>query len=96
METFKGVEEIIEDMLLYKMAEADKAQLKAMTEKDLIQLHHSFGRWIRNHYKLWDENNPHTLLNYEPVMIEGVDCSEKHPDAVSMAVIEGMWKKLQV
>jgi len=95
MEEFKSTEQIIEDLLLYQLSESDKNQLKGMTEKDLIVLHHNFGQWIRNHYKLWDMNNPYTGLNYEPVIIEGVDCSEKHPDAVSMAVIEGMWKKLQ-
>jgi len=52
--------------------------------EDLIVLHHSSGRWIRNEYKLWERP-------WEPVIIDGVDHSENHPDALSMQVMEKLY-----
>lgn len=49
--------------------------------KDLIAYHNSLGRMIRNEYGLWQNE-------WEPVMIEGADHSEQHPDAISMRIIQ--------
>lgn len=53
----------------------------------LVMVHHTIGRHIRNRYKLWE-------LEWEPVIKDGVDISEHHPDAVSMRVIEAVYKVL--
>lgn len=54
----------------------------------LYEYHHSLGRSIRNQFKLWD--NPWT-----PELVDGVDCSLNHPDAVSMSIIEEVWKRIK-
>lgn len=92
---FMTFDEIVNDLLLYQWSEKDKQVLKNTPEKDLIMYHHSVGRWIRNHYKLWDKNNPLTLKDYQPNIQNGVDYSERHPDAISMKIIVTAWKQLQ-
>jgi len=57
-------------------------------EQYLYDYHHSLGRDIRNHFKLWD-------TNWIPEIVEGVDFSENHPDAISMEVIKQVWCKIQ-
>lgn len=54
---------------------------------DMIQLHHSFGRYIRNKYDLWSRT-------WVPDLIDGVDYSKEHPDAISMDIIESIWDKI--
>lgn len=55
-------------------------------EDSLITLHHSFGRWIRNTYRLWD-------YTHTPEIVGGVDYSKYHPDAVSMEILRQAWKR---
>jgi len=55
-------------------------------KEDLIQYHSSTGRFIRNHYRLWEKK-------WEPEMVDGSDHSPHHPDAISMRVIESVWEK---
>lgn len=50
-------------------------------ERDLIQFHHSTGRYIRNHYGLWNLDN--TLVK------------DTHPDDLSMAIITLVWKRVR-
>jgi hypothetical protein len=52
--------------------------------KDLIGLHHSLGRHIRNEYGLWK----HT---WEPELRNGVDYSPNHPDSISQRLIEQLF-----
>lgn len=59
------------------------------TEKDrLVTYHNSLGKTIRNEFKLWE-------LSWTPEIINGVDMSRDHPDAISMRVIETIWNKFQ-
>ena len=53
----------------------------------LVEYHHTLGEHIRNHFKLWERE-------WEPNIINGIDHSENHPDAISMSVIVEAWKKL--
>ena len=53
----------------------------------LAQHHLTLGMQIRNIYKLWDRP-------WVPELNEqGVDYSPNHPDAVSMRILEEVWKK---
>lgn len=92
---FLTQEQIAADILANHMPPADKNTLAAYLRSDLIMLHHTMGRWIRNAYDLWDAANPNTMLGYEPLIENGCDCNPKHPDAVSMDVIYMMWEQLQ-
>ena len=68
---------------------ANPKELEMFTEStkdDLIEYHHTMGRYIRNKYELWKNPwTPETDSN-------GVDCSPNHPDSVSMKVIEDVWR----
>jgi hypothetical protein len=54
--------------------------------ESLIRFHHSLGRYIRNKYNLWE-------LKWNPVLVNGVDHSPYHPDAVSQTIVEEVWKR---
>ena len=80
-------DEIIEHMFLYVLTEeAKKAFRKIDNKNELIQLHSSLGGWIRDRYSMWDEANPYT---------SGSAYSDKHPDLVSMRIIETIWARMQ-
>lgn len=80
------VDAICED-LKTKMSEDSIKWLKEMKEEELISTHHSLGRFIRNTYKLWE-------CQWEPDLVDGVDHSPYHPDAISMTIIKIFHKKL--
>ena len=48
--------------------------------EDPVMMHHSLGRHLRNHASLWESD-------WEPVLVDGVDYSRDHPDAISSQVI---------
>ena len=54
----------------------------------LTEYHHSLGKKIRNEFKLWD-------TEWKPVMVDGADYSEDHPDQISLRVIEEVQKRLK-
>jgi hypothetical protein len=73
---------------LRKMPADVEEDFKSVAEHDLIQYHHTLGRNIRNHFKLWENE-------WTPTGDDTVDTSPEHPDAVSMAVIREVWKRVQ-
>lgn len=52
--------------------------------ESLIGYHTGLGRYIRNKYNLWG-------TKWNPVLIDGIDHSPYHPDAVSQTIIEKVW-----
>ena len=76
-------DEIFTDMLLYRLPESEKKVLIATPEEDLIMFHFGTGMWIRNHYKLWEKDNPHVVHNDS--------MHEKFPDQISQRIIERLW-----
>lgn len=87
--------EIAADIMLYKLSEDAKAALRRIDREDLIHLHYTVGRSIREEYLLWDKDNPYTMLNYQPTIVDGVDINPNHPDAVSHRVLELIWSRMQ-
>ena len=82
-------EEIIQKVYSEILKEPDFAtEFFGFENKErLIQYHHSFGRYIRNEYGLWNST-------WTPeIDEEGVDCSPNHPDAISMDIIEQIWER---
>lgn len=79
MKTFATEDEIVDDYIS-AMSPQDKQTWWGAQGHELIQAHHTVGRYIRNHYGLWDPKHP--LVNGE------------HPDDVSMRIIEKVWSKL--
>ena len=79
--------QIISDLLSSQFSEEDKILLKNTEYNDLIKYHHSIGRWIRNHYRLWATNNPNVIRD-DPN-------GPRFPDQISHKIIEECWKRLQ-
>ena len=84
------VERVVSDTLTWMNLEVDDADMRyiaATPEDKLISLHHSLGTEIRNRSKLW-------LREWTPQIVNGVDMSPNHPDAISMSAIKEIWKRL--
>lgn len=65
------------------------AEMAAIDDKDkLIRYHGTIGRAIRNLFNLW-------ATTWTPVISNGCDVSENHPDRLSMRVIEAVWQKIR-
>lgn len=97
-------EQEIVDACTAVMTDEDRAALKNLypTEKDLFVLHHGYGTFVRNEYKLWDPENPLTAQWFKDCaeapdrqhqyMENGVDCHPLHPDQVSFEIIKKIWR----
>lgn len=83
---YVDIEFVLND-LPKRMKSEDIEWVKMMPKENLISLHHSLGRYIRNMYKLWEHK-------WEPKIINGVDCAENHPDSISQRLIEEFHKRL--
>ena len=73
---------------LYKKLASEDFEiiLNIKSKFDMIQYHHSVGRWIRNEFRLWDKNNPYTQFVDEN--------SENHPDQMSNIILMKLWEKV--
>ena len=73
--------------LLYsELSEADFQFFLSATDDDLIMLHHGYGMYIRNRFRLWGGNND-LLFACDPV--------KKHPDNASGVIINKLWKRVR-
>lgn len=86
---FKTHDEIINELLemFYKDTAENRSVFFNTPFDDLVAYHSSLGRQIRNMYRLWEQE-------WTPVLENGVDVSQFHPDAVSMRIIEDVWVRL--
>lgn len=98
MSQLSTVEEIAADVIA-KLTLPDRERIRRGTEDAARALHFSLGMWIRNTYGLWTKEHPLTKTYMtDPAsrkIVDGVDVSEGHPDAVSDRIIRCIWKKLQ-
>lgn len=88
--------EIVED-LYEKLPPGEKKYLADLDKYDLFKLHHGYGTHIRNTYGLWIDSplTKNWRENEDGRDIRGeVDYSVDHPDAVSMHIIEELWKRV--
>src|SRR5688572_1658860 len=84
-----GSDPTLRPFLATLRAETSAENLKriaALDEDDLIVLHASYGRTIRNKW-LWGDREP-ALINY--FRERGIN----HPDGMSQALIVALWKEL--
>ena len=79
VESPKTVDEAVEKLLTIH-TDDEKEQIKASPEEDLVLLHFSLGRDIRNTFRL---NNGNTVL-----------LRNRSADDVSMEIIEALWKTM--
>ncbi len=86
--TEERFEEIVKE-LMEQMPESFVKEIKTLDVSKLIGLYHmTLGRHIRNTYGLW------SLPNHTPVLIDGVDHSPDHPDAISGSIIRELYKRV--
>jgi hypothetical protein len=92
------VEEVV-NRLLEHMPKADKEELRAMEERDLIMLHFGFGASVRNRFGLWAENK---ALLADCARVSHPEEQElelpwvfMHPDDASSVIVEALWRRLQ-
>ena len=71
------------DRLLLVLSEEQKAEIAAMQEDDLIDLHFTLGLAIRNAFRLHDLGNKLSA-----------DCGTTHPDDGAGVIIKTLWDKL--
>ena len=86
-----NIGEIVDDIVRIIQDEWNDEDRKIFTEcefDNLIQFHHGMGTSIRNDYGLWKHE-------WEPVIVDGVDCAVDHPDAISMNIIKAVWRVFQ-
>lgn len=65
---------------------------------DIVMYHSTVGRYIRNHYGLWNADHPLTKnwhANINRDIRSGIDYSKDHPDHISSLVMEAVWKLCQ-
>ena len=67
-----------------------KVDLSKMDEGELVNLHFTFGVFIRNQFGLWNEN---TYLLNDCRKISGI--TFMHPDDSAAFIIEELWKRLR-
>lgn len=63
-----------------------RKEFTACPKDKLARYHHGLGTMIRNEYQLW-------YYDHEPIIVDGVDVSPHHPDAISQRIIEMVWEK---
>lgn len=91
------IQDIARQCITEDLQPEDILALKNMNEDDLPVLHHTYGRTLRNKYDLWHShpltqnwrNNPESRF-----LIQGIDHSDDHPDAISSKIILSIWKEV--
>jgi hypothetical protein len=81
----------IADQVMHWFGSADgELQLEFQSTRfnDLHRFHQTLGQDIRNEFRLWEQH-------WQPDLVGGVDMSPDHPDALSMKVIEEVWRRVQ-
>lgn len=70
-----------------EMSSTDKESVIDVPNRDFMSIFHdTVGMYIRNKYHLWER--PHWV----PEIVDGIDFSPQHPDAISGRVLELIWE----
>jgi len=84
----KDSEFLSEDEIFKDLIKADTSDISHVKKENLITLHHTTGKWIRNTYKMWDQNNPYVTHDNTQ--------DELFPDQVSQRIIERLHAYWQI
>ncbi|WP_407305803.1 hypothetical protein [Acinetobacter sp.] len=92
-----SISAIVDNIFDHHLDEEDILALKTTAASELPRFHLNWGMWIRNTYKLWAPDHPLTVKWHQfpdqRNIVDGIDMSANHPDAISMRVMEGVHKK---
>lgn len=79
-------QEIAEHFYL-EMSDDDIQTVKDVPDKQFMSIFHdTVGRYIRNEYNLWQRPK------WRAEIVDGIDISPQHPDAISGRVLEIIWE----
>lgn len=92
---FMTFDEIIEDLMLYRLDMKAISSLRKISESEIIELHKITSTSICVEYDLWNIDNPLTLKNYVPQLEHGIDVNPKHPESMSYKIIHSIWKRIK-
>jgi len=70
--------------LLAMLPEADKVEIAAKSQAQLIELYFGLGTWIRNNFGLWQGN-----------AALAQDAGTNEPDDIAGVIIEALWNRLR-
>jgi len=87
------------DRLVLMLSQAEKEEIAALTEADLIGLHFGLGMQIRNDFGLWQSNRLLLLdcqrIKYGDTAYPAEGLLLIDPDDVSMMIIRALWTRLR-
>ena len=86
------------DQITDEIDKQSQQALRNIQVGELHRLHSSWGRAIRNEFGLWQADHPltknwHNNPDGRDIQ-DGIDCSNDHPDRVSMLIMLAVWKKV--
>lgn len=96
------IDQVVE-YIISNIHPTDLNYIKTMKKDELIILHHTLGRHIRNTFELWGEKGQWIIketCNCDNKVIAdrlsniGIEISLEHADEASMILIEKIWEKL--
>ena len=84
------------DRLALMLSQAEKEEISATTEADLIGLHFGLGMRIRNEFGLWHDNRD-LLMDCQRIKYgDAADsCLSMDPDDASGLIIRALWARLR-
>ena len=82
---FLSEEEIVTDMLLYRLAEREKITIRTIPTDDVKQLCSELCEALIKHYRLDDDNNPYT---------DQKAIGTNFPVNVAYRIVEKTWSRL--
>lgn len=86
----------IADIVFADLDAVSKKEIAGVqTAEGMIAFHHSAGQYVRNTFKLWDADNPHTMIPLRHCKSEQEAASSPfHPDQVSHEILKEVWRKV--
>ncbi|WP_281015910.1 DUF6794 domain-containing protein [Methylocaldum szegediense] len=84
------------DRLAFMLSQAEKEEIAALIEGDLIDLHFGLGMRIRNEFGLWHDNRD-LLMDCQRIKYgDAADsCLSMDPDDASGLIIRVLWARLR-
>lgn len=82
---FMTEDEIIVDMLLYRLAEDDKLKIRQILPTEVKDLCADWSKPLIQHYRLDDENNPNCVADA---------MHENYPVKMSYRIVAKVWSRL--
>lgn len=85
LDLFLSEEDIVIDMLLYRLVEKEKVVLRGYSADEMKELCTEIGAAVAKHYRLGDENNPYVV--HEAPSINS-------PINISHRIVQKVWSQL--